>query len=85
MELRKTISPIDYSSIADDISNLAECLRMQYKYVESELLYRECLAIQNRIRTYPHPTIADSMLMLAHTLYSQNRLEEAEELLIECH
>jgi tetratricopeptide (TPR) repeat protein len=71
----------DNPNYATRINNLAILLRCTKRMAEAELLYRQALAIRERLYGPDHIDVAQSLNNLAMVLYDTNRMVEAEPLL----
>jgi tetratricopeptide (TPR) repeat protein len=63
---------------ATSLSSIAEALRFQKKYEQAEPLFRQALAIREKLLPPIHPRTAFSLEGLAATLVGLNRPTEAE-------
>ena len=63
---------------ATSTASVAQCLRYQKKFVEAEPLFREALAIREKVLPPNHPRTALTLEGLGACLYAQNRMDEAE-------
>ena len=82
---RKSLAIVDQLHLSDEqratsIAGMAEALRYQKKYSEAEPLYRQALALREKVLPSNHPRIAMTSEGLAFTLVGLNRPDEAEPL-----
>ena len=63
------------------MANLAVCVRLQGRYLESESIERDVLALNRRVFGITHPCTLKTHINLAHSLYGQLRYSEAMALL----
>jgi tetratricopeptide (TPR) repeat protein len=67
---------------ATSLASVAQALRYQKKFTDAEPLFREALAIRERVLPPNHPRTALTLEGLGACLYGQNRLDEAEGYLL---
>jgi Tfp pilus assembly protein PilF len=70
----------EHPKVATDLNNLAELLRAQGKYNETEPLHRQSLEIKRKVLGEQHPSVAASFNNLAELLKTQGKYDEAEPL-----
>ena len=76
-----SIESHDANYVNSTLGNLAYCVRLQGRYVESESIEREVLVQHRREFGDEHQFTLTTQVNLAHSLYGQCRYAEAMELL----
>jgi len=80
LKISRTLFKGDNPVIAGCIHNLAEVNYHKGNYSESEMLYKEALAMRRRIFKIDNPDLAESIYVMANFLTRFNRYSEAEPL-----
>jgi tetratricopeptide (TPR) repeat protein len=70
----------EHPSTLMSINNLALVLSSQGKYKEAEAMYRQTLALREKVLSKEHPDTLKSVYCLAHLLAKQDLYDEATTL-----
>ncbi len=77
-ERREVLGEAPHPDVAGNLNNLAILLMQSERFVESEALFREAMAMNRRLHGDQHPDIATGLNNLGLLYRSQGRLPQAE-------